>query len=521
VAADRLRSLAKVSGHGPSAELVELASWASHRWAAGRVRPFLKAASPVRAVPVLPQRSRSTRAPDPFAPAAARLLASGGGVLRQPPSADPVPVVLAAVRLGPTLVIMPSADGGRLLAARLRRAGLVVAVVPTDWAAAAAGADVVIGARVGAWAPMPSIAAAVVLDEHDESLQEERTPLWHARDVMIERARRSDAPCLLVSPVPSLAALAWAGDRVAVPSRNDERAGWPILEIVDRTADDPWRSSLVTPTLLRHLRDPQRRVVCVLNVPGRARRLACRLCGSLQRCERCEAGVSQSRDGELQCARCGSTRPVVCQVCGSSALVPVRRGITAVRDELEAAAGRAVVEVAGGDPSPVPTTAAVYVGTEAVLHRVGDAGTVAFLDIDDELLAPRYRADEQALTLLARAARLVGPRARGGRILVQTRLPHHEVLGAVLHADPGRVVGSAMARRAELGLPPARAIAVVSGAGADEHAAALRSVPTLGVAGPADGRYLVRAADPEALADGLAMVPRASGVRVQVDPPRV
>jgi primosomal protein N' len=105
---------------------------------------------------------------------------------------------------------------------------------------------------------------------------------------------------------------------------------------------------------------------------------------------------------------------------------------------------------------------------------------------------------------------------------VQTRLPHHEVIDAVLHADPGRLVGPAMARRAELGLPPVRALAVVSGAGADELAASLREAGAVAVNGPADGRYLVRAPDAAALADALAAVPRpAARVRVEVDPPRV
>src|SRR5207342_2268934 len=134
-------------------------------------------------------------------------LAGGGGVVRQPPSADPIPVVLAAASVGPTLVVTPSVDQARLLGARLRRSGLSVAVVPRDWPAAAGGVDVVVGARAAAWAPMPVMGAVVVLDEHDEALQEERAPTWHARDVAVERARRGGVPCLLVSPVPSLAAL--------------------------------------------------------------------------------------------------------------------------------------------------------------------------------------------------------------------------------------------------------------------------------------------------------------------------
>ena len=62
----------------------------------------------------------------------------------------------------------------------------------------------------------------------------------------------------------------------------------------------------------------------------------------------------------------------------------------------------------------------MVVGTEATLHQIDRADVVAFLDADQELLAPRYRAAEQALALLARAARLVGGKAGGGRIVVQT-----------------------------------------------------------------------------------------------------
>ena len=108
----------------------------------------------------------------------------------------------------------------------------------------------------------------------------------------------------------------------------------------------------------------------------------------------------------------------------------------------------------------------VLIGTEAVLHRAASADVVAFLDLDAELLAPRYRAGEQAMALLARAARLVGGRAGGGRLLVQTFLPRHEVLQAVLHADPIRFAKVEMSRREMLQLPPFAALAAVSGAGA-------------------------------------------------------
>ena len=521
LAVGQLRPIAKVSSRGPDGGLIELARWASVRWAAGRLRPFLVTASPPANVTGLPPNRRTGARPEPASVDAARLLATGGGMLRLPPNDDVLPVLLAVAARGPALVIVPSPDRARLDGTRLRRAGLSVAVCPQEWAAAAAGVDVVIGSRAAAWSPCPDLAAAVVVDEHDEALQEERSPTWHARDVVVERAARAGAPALLVSPCPTLAGLAAAGERVARPAIDDERASWPLVEIVDRSRDEPWKTSLVTSPLIAHLRAPDRVVVCVHNIPGRARILACRTCKALARCERCDAAVGLADDGTLVCRRCATVRPAVCLACGGSAFANLRPGVSRLREELEAAAGRRVVAVTGAADDP-PEPAGVYVGTEAVLHRVPAADVVAFLDFDVELLAPRYQAAEQAMALLVRAARVVGPRRVGGRVLVQTFLPRHEVVQAALLADPGRLVDSERTRRRLLGLPPFAALAAVSGPGSDEVADVLRSIRGIGVGGR-DRAYIARAASWDDLGQALIAAPRPKGarVRVAVDPPRL
>jgi primosomal protein N' (replication factor Y) len=152
-----------------------------------------------------------------------------------------------------------------------------------------------------------------------------------------------------------------------------------------------------------------------------------------------------------------------------------------------------------------------------VLHRAGRADVVAFLDLDAELLAPRYRAGEQAMTLLARAARLVGGRNAGGRLLVQTFLPRHEVLQSVLHADPSRVAKVELSRRELLGLPPFAALAAISGGGALEFAAAT------GLEVSSAGEVvLLRAPSWDLLGAALTRTPRPKGsrLRIEVDPPR-
>lgn len=506
---ERLVPIAKWSSIGPDHELVSLAEWAAARWGAPRSRPLLVAASPPTMVTVLPASSR-------MAVSLPQETVEGDGVCRITPLTDPLPMLVEWAAAGPMLVVHPAPAAARAVANRLRKAGLSVALMPEQWALAAAGVDVVVGSRGAVWAPCRGLRTLVVLDEHDEALQEERTPTWHARDVALERARRAGARCVLVSPCPTLTALEWAASRVLETPTDGGSQGWPSTQVVDRSDEEPWRRSLLTSELIEHLRAPHRRVVCVSNVTGRARLLACRGCRALQRCERCEAAVAQADDGTFECHRCRSTRPVVCHACGATAMAVVKPGVSRLREELEAAANRPVGVVTGAtDELP---DAEVLVGTEALLHRVRGVDVVAFLDLDAELLAPRYRAHEHAMALLVRAARLVGRRREGSGVLVQTFVPTHPVIVAAVTGDLGPLAHEEAARRRALGLPPYRALASIEGAGAAEFAAATG----LEVASTPHGA-LVRHDEWMTLGMALAATPRPKGsrLRVEVDPPRV
>jgi primosomal protein N' (replication factor Y) len=342
----------------------------------------------------------------------------------------------------------------------------------------------------------------------------------------------------LVSACPTLDLL--AAGRLVLSSRRSERAGWPTVEVVDRRADDP-RSGLFSERLVELVRwataGDDRRVLCVLNRTGRARLMACTSCGELARCSRCRAAVGQGtkegQAGMLVCRRCGAERPEICDHCSSTRLRTLRVGVSRVREELEALAGGPVAEVSAQD-HVTSIEESVVVGTEAVLHRVERADAVAFLDFDAELLAPRLRAGEQALALLARAASVVAGTGRDpttatrapGRVVVQTRQPQHPALVAAVSADPGILADVEAPLRAELRLPPMTAQALVSGPAAELYGpalseAALGAGTRIEVLGPTDGVWSVVAPDHASLSNLLADVPRPSGrLRVEVDPVR-
>jgi primosomal protein N' (replication factor Y) (superfamily II helicase) len=156
--------------------------------------------------------------------------------------------------------------------------------------------------------------------------------------------------------------------------------------------------------------------------------------------------VVQVDDGSLVCLRCDTVRPPVCLACGAGRFANLRPGVGRLREELEAAANRPAVLITGDGPDR-PAEAGVYVGTEAALHRVDRADTVAFLDFDRELLAPATGLRSRRWHCSSGRRGSSDPADRGGRILVQTFLPHHDVIQAALLADPGRIVEGERERR--------------------------------------------------------------------------
>ncbi len=510
-----VRPLSKWSSYGPPQDVLDLAAWAADRWA-GRLPHFLRAASPPRMVSLVRHAP-----PIPDVETVGHEAAFDGAVtlVRTAPADDGLGLALGAASQGRALILCSTIAHRRALARGLRDAGVGVAEYDDQWERSASGATTV-GTRTAAFAPMPHIDAVLVLDEHDSTYKEERTPSWNARDVAIERARRAGVPCVLASPSPSLEAHR-AADRILTPERVVEKRSWPRVDVVDmRDQDTP---GLLSEAIVDTIRGDGP-IACILNRKGRARMLACATCSSLAACTECGGALREDDDGRLVCDRDATVRPMVCNECNATHMKQLRLGISRLAEDLGALAKRSVVEVSAETPQRDLSGNQLFIGTEALLHRIESAKAVVFLDFDQELAVPRYRAAEDAFGLLALSARRVGPRADGGRIIIQTRRPDDVVVQAALNGDPGRVASTQRDVRQVFQQPPYGAWALISGAGAEEFVDGLErargssTAETVRINRLGD-RWRVAAPTHEPLLAAINAVERpVERIRIEIDP---
>ena len=226
-----------------------------------------------------------------------------------------------------------------------------------------------------------------------------------------------------------------------------------------------------------------------------------------------------SEPGKLTCPRCGFARPPGCEHCGASRFRLLRAGVSRVREELEALLREPVGELtaaAAGDDGPAAAMPQerVVVGTEAALHRIRDAGSSSPSPTSTPSCRPPLRGGVAGAAPVGAGRPSARRPPAGARLLLQTRLPGHPVVGAVLHADPARAIRALAEQARRLRLPPFAAFAELAGAGAGRTSPTASNASGSTISGPVDGRYLVRAADGTELADGLG---RRAGRRTGSD----
>jgi len=438
------------------------------------------------------------------------------------PIADAIAPILGSGRN--TMVAIPTAAEAEAVAGDLRDAfgdRILLVTAPMSaaehtkaWSTAAQGGGfALVGTREIALWPGGDLGGAVIVEEGRRAFKSPSTPTMHVRDVLRRRAAVERFGLLFLGSVPTTEVLA-AGVTQDVPAGRV----WPLVEVVDRSEEPPG-SGLVMDRTRAAIGAAVRsggRVFVLVSRRGYASAFRCVGCREVRRCVQC--GAALDRGGP--CPRCG-TKAGPCPKCGGSRFEPLGAGIGRVVDDLRRSFGASV--------TPAGEGGTVTVGTERDLVSVSGLDLAVAVDGDGPILAPHYRAEEDALRLFARLA-LTVRRGRGKRCMIQTGDPRQRVIEALRSGRPFPILEQILGERADSSFPPVGDIIAVEVAGLDDSVsldadAILRQTAAeatiLGPApGPAGSRWLIQDADlrrTRILLRPAVQTLRDAGAKVRVD----
>lgn len=361
---------------------------------------------------------------------------------------------------------------------------------------------IAVGARSAVFAPLDNLGAIIVDEEHEASYKQGESPRYHAREVAIVRAREAGAVCVLGSATPSLES--WENARTGKYRRLHlpDRVGGgalPAVDVVDlratarmtyRTAAERAVRAVLSAELESALRDRLERgeqSILLLNRRGYSSFVQCSSCEWVAACPDCSISLTYHQAPErLVCHYCLHQQPTrnACPQCGAETLR--QRGLGTQQVERLVAEQLPTARIARMD---VDTTSGKWAHTE-ILERVGRGevdillGTqmiakgldfpnvtlVGVIDADVGINLPDFRASERTFQLLSQVAGRAGRGPKGGRVIIQTRVPaHHAVRCAVTH-DVHGFIAEELPGRVSPAWPPTVRLANVVFSGAEEQA---------------------------------------------------
>ncbi len=344
---------------------------------------------------------------------------------------------------------------------------------------------IAVGARSAIFAPIKNLGAIILDEEHEASYKQGENPRYHAREVAIVRAKTEGAVVVLGSATPSLESWVNAASGKFELLTLPERVGGatlPRIDVVDlREKKQPgahvagptydWVIRIELDAALKHTLERGEQSILLLNRRGYSSFIQCVECGHVMVCPNCSITLTHHRAPErLICHYCLHREdvPEKCERCAGVTLQ--QRGL-----------GTQQVERLLSDRFPsaritrmdVDTTSGKWAHTE-ILDRVGRGevdillGTqmiakgldfpnvtlVGVIDADVGINLPDFRASERCYQLLAQVAGRAGRGKKGGRVLIQTRVPDHHAVRYALNHDYKAFVREELEGRVSPPYPP-------------------------------------------------------------------
>ncbi len=348
------------------------------------------------------------------------------------------------------------------------------------WRAAATGeARVVVGARSALFLPFNELGLIVVDEEHDQGFKQDDRVHYQARDMAVVRGSLGAFPVILASATPSIESQVNARTgryrHVVLPARYSG-ASLPEVTAIDLRKNPPDKGKWLSPILVDAIAatlEAKQQTLLFLNRRGYAPLTLCRSCGHRIECPQCTAWLVEHRfRGRLHCHHCGFSIPLPekCPKCGEpGSLVACGPGVERVAEEVSERFPEARLALLSSDLVPgiiemremIRSIEAggidIVIGTQMVAkgHHFPHLATVGIVDGDLGLaMGADPRAGERTFQLLHQVTGRAGRALAEGRGYVQTHMPEHPVMAAIIANDRETFVEQEIDVRRRGLLPP-------------------------------------------------------------------
>ena len=346
---------------------------------------------------------------------------------------------------------------------------------------------VIIGARSALFVPLPNIGLIVADECHDSSFYQSEPPFYHAVDAAKMYARLCGAICVLGSATPTIEQRYQAdspllfGEGVRSVRKLDlpkriVQAEMPPVHIVDMREElKAGQRGIFSRLLFEELESTLKRgeqAILFLNRRGTATYIFCRDCGYVLRCPNCDTPLTLHTDDRerLLCHQCGYERgkPKSCPQCGGRQIREYGLGSEKVEAEVNTLFPKARTlrwdwdTTRHKDAHEMILThfanhqADVLIGTQ-MLAKGLDLPLVTLVGIvlaDVGLYLPDPFAGERVFQVLTQVAGRAGRSERGGKVILQTFNPDHQVIQSAARHDVNGFYQYELEQRKRLGYPP-------------------------------------------------------------------
>ena len=356
-------------------------------------------------------------------------------------------------------------------------------------------AKIVIGARLGVFAPLVDIGLIIMDEEQEASYKADMIPRYDTVELALKSLSYYKGVLLLGSATPSVVSYYRAQQgiyKLLTLKKRYNETPLPEVEIVDmRDELKEGNTTIFSRRLYQRINEELeagRQCILLQNRRGYSNFVSCRECGKVMKCEECGISLTyhKSKD-KLVCHYCGKTSevPKSCPECGSSYIKHFGIGteqveemvkkyfpdVTTDRLDIDALKTRKDLDrILNGF---VKGETQILIGTQLVAKGLDfeNVGLVGVIAADTGLNIPDYRSTERTFQLVTQAAGRAGRREHQGSVIIQSYEPDNYALVAAANHNYQNFFDEEIKLRELMEYPPFTDLIMVNFTSEDEKTA--------------------------------------------------